>query len=195
MKEKMLRTFIALDMDKRTRLALEEIITHLKNQPLADQISWISQDKLHMTLHFLGDMPEKKIIELQQVLTDALCDIKPFILIFDQILHFPPNKHPHVIALSFLLTDELTELFAVLEKTIQENVESVTKRPFLPHLTLGRLRNQIRMNLSDPQLMKLVAEKFSRPMLINEIIFYQSQQTSTGYIYTPLKRYKLSPLY
>ena len=65
-----LRTFLAIDLPS---CLLDSIVK--KEQAMKTElpfITWGKPENLHLTLKFLGDTPESKISELQQVVTKAV---------------------------------------------------------------------------------------------------------------------------
>jgi len=128
------RLFLALWPDSATRNRLTEIQTCIARNPRLRYAKPVSTENIHLTLHFLGDVAEARIAQLESCLADVRAE--PFSLTIDRWGYFPKagvcwigaTKTPEAIA-------------SLLEQTaecVANAVENYTQSRFMPHITLFR---------------------------------------------------------
>lgn len=123
------RLFIALWPDPQVRHAL---------RTWRDAWDWprsatpVRNERLHMTLHFLGSVSASRIPELRQALT---VPFEPFELEFGV-----PKLWPHGIAVlePHAIPGQLVQLHADLGGALQRLEMPVEERAFRPHVTMAR---------------------------------------------------------
>lgn len=107
-------------------------------------VRWVPKQNLHITLVFVGDVDESRILELNKVVGEAVKDFQPFLLKLNRICYGPTNqKPPRLIWLELAKNKELLEIAACLKQAlIRANIlKQADKRPFSGHITLGRIRH------------------------------------------------------
>jgi 2'-5' RNA ligase len=127
------RLFLALWPDPAIRHALRE---------RRDAWTWprgaspVHADKLHVTLHFLGEVPSERVPELKQ---GFAVPFTPFTLSIGI-----PKLWPHGIAVLEPHTEppELLELHAKLSAALVALGLQPEARDYRPHVTLARRANQ-----------------------------------------------------
>lgn len=99
-------------------------------------------DNLHLTLKFLGDTPSNKIATLQAALQKAVLPCQKFDLKAVGVGCFPNPKRPRIIWVGLEGgIDPLKRLVEQIEKNITPLGYPPEKRPFSPHLTIGRVKD------------------------------------------------------
>ncbi|MDP2921540.1 MAG: RNA 2',3'-cyclic phosphodiesterase [Candidatus Omnitrophota bacterium] len=179
-----IRAFIAVEIDQPSRQKISSLISGLKKSN-AD-VKWITEDQMHLTLKFLGNIDEGKIHEISSALSSISHDFKPFEITLSDIGAFPNLDHPRVI---WIEIEKGADLLKTLAGKIDSRLEKLgfqkETREFKAHLTLGRVRTSKNM----PQLVKIINETQFAPetgVKINELILFQSTLTPKGTIYTKL---------
>jgi 2'-5' RNA ligase len=183
--QKTARTFFAIPLEESIREEVSEIIKFLQQQKWGDQIKWSVPENLHVTLRFLGDIPEEKIEPLCERVTATLQEITSFALPVGEIMLFPSTSHGHAIVVSHPLTDDLAKLVHALELVITEFGFDAEKRTYRPHLTLGRLHGHHAPDLS------AIPQKLPAQLNVREVIFYRSELGEHKSNYTILRKFKL----
>jgi len=96
----------------------------------------------HLTLRFLGDVPEATVEALSRTLAPAVARSAPFEFVVQGLGAFPGIDRPRVVWRG--VTRGASEL-AALARVVREAVESVgvapDRAPFVPHVTLFRVRS------------------------------------------------------
>ncbi|NVM34283.1 MAG: RNA 2',3'-cyclic phosphodiesterase [Candidatus Lokiarchaeota archaeon] len=190
---KMIRSFIAIELkDKGT---IEKIISFTQrltqNQP---KIKLVEPVNLHMTMKFLGNIPETQAPKiysiLQEEINDKLFPGKNFEYILKGVGQF--NKFS-VLWIKLLgniqflqnIKDSLEDfLFNKLK------IERDKRTKFKPHLTIGRLKKDKINYKTFDTLKNLITENKDLEFgvfTINQVKLKKSQLTSKGPIYTDLK--------
>ena len=136
----MLRLFIALTPDEAVKEALAEVQERLRQRLPARTVKWTPPEQIHLTLRFLGDVPEDAVAGLTDALAHAAAGQRSFELIAERLGVFPTLRRPRVLWVG--LGGGLRELTAV-----QQALQNATapwgareEKDFHAHLTLGRVR-------------------------------------------------------
>lgn len=180
-----MRLFIALPLPLQVREALAAAQERLRSGHFP--VRWTNVEGLHLTLQFLGESESALVSPLIDGL--SALETSSIHLMLGGLGAFPDLQRPRVIwagvggdlaALDRLRT-------AVLTVTTGLGFPA-DPRPFTPHLTLGRLRNDARPDQVRALALALRAAA-PLPALTWEAgrpILYQSTLTREGAIYTAL---------
>lgn len=183
-----LRAFIAIDLPDQLQVALEKQITHLR-QPLGDElIRWVSTQNMHLTLKFLGTIAASHLEFLKQIITQTAESHNQFDMQISGIGSFPNSKQARILWAGIHAPAELSSLQKSLETGTTRLGYEAEERPFSPHLTLGRVRQNI-----DPTGMQKIRTTLAAIQLgnigsarVDSIHLYKSELHSSGSIYTKL---------
>ncbi|MFT3742188.1 MAG: RNA 2',3'-cyclic phosphodiesterase [Gammaproteobacteria bacterium] len=127
------RLFLAIPLDS----ALQHAI-NLYNRNLAKAIKPVPLEKLHLTVRFFGDLSDTLLPKLIPVIENTLLSFPVFTLKPEQCIIIPQNKI-RLLALNIEPNDTLSQLFNSLEAHLREIGIMHDPRPFLPHITLGKM--------------------------------------------------------
>ncbi|MCK9362555.1 MAG: RNA 2',3'-cyclic phosphodiesterase [Syntrophales bacterium] len=152
-------------------------------------IRWVKPEGLHLTLKFFGDVSAMEVEQISAACGQAAAADAPFTLSLRGLGTFPSAKRPRVVYLEMEGdTKRLTVFQAKLEKKLSEMSFPREERPFLPHLTLARIKT-----LSEPDslLRELSASSAyeARQFTASELCLFKSDLTPGGAIYTKLAAY------
>jgi len=185
-----IRSFIAIDLPPAFLEAIGSLQDELKIGRTG--IRWVKSGNIHLTLKFLGDIPEGLLDERGDILASVCKGHVPFGLSMGKPGGFPSLERPRVIWLG--LEGELDRLDA-----LSQNIESgclsaglaEEKRSFHPHLTLGRVKDwrKISANLAD--LIGRAGAVSAGTFTVNAVHLYKSDLTRDGAVYTKLKSFPL----
>lgn len=189
----LIRTFIAIELPQEILDGLNSLMDSLKtcNVPSA---KWVSPSSIHITLKFLGQTPLKLIPSITSSLNEISKKVPPFALSVSELGAFPNIRRVQVIWVG--LTGDLNilnQLQLSIESSIAPLGYPTEKRPFKPHLTLGRLREFA----SQEDRQKLGTVLTNTPLnstlnlRVEAINLIQSRLTPLGAIYTRLHTAKL----
>lgn len=139
------RCFIAVAVSDDVRAAARRLQDMIRRE--GADVALPDPDGMHLTLLFLGDTLTGRIEPLQRAIDRAAAGIAPFSLAFAGLGFFGPPRKPRVV---WAGVAEPHEALSVLQKNLLAQVTelgfSIEKRPFRPHLTLGRIRSGRRLD-------------------------------------------------
>jgi len=185
----MIRTFVAIELPKTLQRRIGELQDHLKQYPA--RVTWVKPENIHLTLKFLGNVPEGQLQALVGALEKAVKDIPSFKLSVSGTGAFPDERRPRVLWIAaHEETGVLQRLYGKIEEEFQRLGFERERRPYTPHLTIGRVKG-------DGAIGKVVTEMKSRgfeteTFVVREVVLMKSDLKPTGAEYTPLKKLPLS---
>ena len=105
----------------------------------APWVAWIPAEKLHITIKFIGELPETVLDPLVDALREAGQRHTAVDLAAGGIGAFPNFRRPHVVWYGMEPHPRLELLHHDIEVACERLGVEVEGRPFRPHLTLGRI--------------------------------------------------------
>jgi len=130
-----MRLFAALEIPSTVRENLAALLESLR--AVSPQTRWVRPQNLHVTLKFMGEVPETKLAVTCSALAGVRSD-QPVTLDFRGLGLFPNEKHPRVFWAGIDASPNLKTLAADLERAMEKLGIPREQRPFSPHLTLAR---------------------------------------------------------
>jgi 2'-5' RNA ligase len=130
-----MRMFVALEIPSAVRENLAELLKYLR--AFSPQTRWVRAENLHVTLKFIGEVPEANLADIRGALMGARSD-EAVTLDFRGLGFFPNEKHPHVFWAGIAASANLKTLAADIDKATEKLGIPREQRPFSPHLTLAR---------------------------------------------------------
>jgi len=134
-----MRSFIAINLEDSLRNEIDRATSGLRSGNW--DVKWVSPANLHITLKFLGEIPEDTITELKETLLSVASHHESFALKLKGVGIFPDKRRPRVIWIDLLESDRLIKL----QEQVDNNLLTVgfkrEDRPFSAHLTIGRIRS------------------------------------------------------
>ncbi len=181
-----MRTFIAVDACTDALAGLLKELSGLKG------LKPVSPDSLHITLKFLGEIPEARVGEIHSAMERAFSACESFSFKLKGVGAFPNAARARVIWAGVSKGGEvLTELQARLERELLKLGFQAEKRAFVPHVTLARVKSMV-----DRKRVASFIERHGKDELgevsVEEVRLMKSTLTPKGAIYTPLRRVRLS---
>lgn len=178
----MIRAFIAIPLPDDIKETLLASIEKLKEKSRG--VKWVRSEALHITLKFLGNMPEDLVGPLSREL-DAYIQPHPvFTLSLTGLGAFPGLKRPRVVWAGLGKdVKELSALARSVEIACARCEIPEEKRPFNAHITLGRLKVPTVLDLDNSSL----TGKFT----VSEVLLIRSEVLPGGPRYTVLHRSSL----
>ncbi len=184
-----MRTFVAIDLDPEIKKKITLFIEKLDR--FHPNIKWIKSQGMHLTLKFIGEIPENKAADIQVTLNDIASWHAGFPLKVVGTGIFPEGSRlPRVLWVGI---ENRSELIAV-QKDLESKLEKLSipreKRMFHPHLTLGRVKSA--QNIA-PVLEELSDHTNTRfgSMEVKKITFFKSVLKPSGAEYSVLSEIKL----
>lgn len=137
------RLFVACEIPDDVKRDIGEVIETLKGRS-GSAVRWIRPEGVHVTLKFLGEVPAKKLPAVKLAIQEAVVGHSPFELEFSNIGTFGGREGLRImwvgIAGDVLRLEALVRAVNAALAVVGFEPE---RRPFRPHLTLGRVRDEI----------------------------------------------------
>lgn len=149
---------------------------------------WIDRDNLHLTLRFIGEVPEDRMADIHHGLSRVRH--QPFEIAVAGIGYFKQGRNPTVLWVGVDRNDALGQLHDKIEQALQrEGLESDGRR-FVPHIALARLQRAPETRLAA----YVAAHNLFRvpPFPVESITLFSSFLSSSRAIYTEEAEYPLA---
>jgi len=182
------RSFIAIELPDELKVGLTQLEAQLKSgkQPW---VKWVNPYSIHLTLKFLGSIAADRISEITGAMEEATQGISPFYLEVKDLGVFPNLRRVQVAWVGISgEVDKLSQLQHNLESNLAHLGFAPETRPFTPHLTLARLRNQASLDerQSFGQLIATTRFEATYTIKVDTISLMRSQLTREGAIYSQI---------
>lgn len=182
-----MRLFIAIDLPNDIRKALRDIERKLK--PLTNSAKWVAPESIHITLKFLGEVPDKKMDDIDAALGGLTW--KPFTVTVHKVGFFPGPRSPRIFWAG-MEAPTMQGLAERLDTRMERLGFEKEKRGFRPHVTLARARDT-RMDTALVTAASVYAEHEFGSFTADRIFLVQSILKPAGAVYNQLKEYPLEP--
>lgn len=110
----------------------------------APRLSWVTEERLHLTMEFLGDQPDDAVPALRDALTGAAQGHAPVTLVLRGLGAFPNLRMPRIVWMGVEPDPKLELLQHDMARACEELGYERDARAFRPHITLGRARTPLR---------------------------------------------------
>jgi len=187
-----LRIFIAVELSKEIHENLARIMLELGKYSTND-IRWVKSENIHLTLKFIGDTPQSRLSSLSSTIESICADQPCFALTSEETGVFPNLRQPRVLWAGITAPDGLLELQKRIDAELLPLGVAVERRPFSPHLTLGRVSDS-----ANPDSLARIIKELSAysgyvfgSVTVRQVTLFQSTLTHGGSIYCALKRFSL----
>jgi RNA 2',3'-cyclic 3'-phosphodiesterase len=180
--EAMIRTFVCIDIPQSIKAAIEKLQSELR-RPQA-QISWVKPANIHLTLKFLGDVAQSKILKVNTAVSRAIDSFGPFQITVGSTGCFPSPRNPSVLWVGISpVAGDLQKLRDAIEEELARQGFERDRKKFKPHLTIARIRNP--RNAAEVAATFLTLGFADQSFQASEVIVMRSQLSPQGSIYTP----------
>lgn len=187
------RTFIAIPMPDAVGRQLARWQQAL--QPEVPGCRWIDgqAQPLHMTLAFLGDVPNRDLNDLCLAVAEAVAPCSRFELTVEGLGAFPDPARPRVVWAGVTAADP-----GPLDALRQAVVQAVTDcgyRPddmrFHPHVTLGRFKPGRGRPCDLTEIIRRGRDRPAGSFPVAEVVIFASTLEKEGAAYAPLSHARL----
>lgn len=181
----LLRTFIALEIPNEIQQTVHKETAHLRSTT-GPIVRWVPPGNMHLTLKFLGNISPANLDILTQMIRAEADSCQSFAMQVGGLGSFPSPKRPRVIYIGLRAPVELTALQHAIEGATTRLGYEPDSRDFSPHLTIGRVRQNI--PASDQHKIRRALEEAQIDSLgtarVDSVHLYNSDLKPTGSVYT-----------
>jgi 2'-5' RNA ligase len=183
-----MRAFVALDFDEKLKRRLYDIGSIVKSN--ASRGVWVKKENFHLTLKFLGEIDEMQVESIGNLLESISSSHSAISLKLDDLGFFNKRKDEYgVIWLGIGGDiDILNEIYDIVEDDMESLGFRKERRPFRPHITLGR---RVVLNKPFIQIQQLADKSLNYNFLLDKLVLMRSEEIMGKRIYTPVKSYRL----
>jgi 2'-5' RNA ligase len=176
---------VGLELDEAARRALVEAQRALSDFDRV--VRWIPEANLHLTLKFLGEVPEDAVEDTCEAVRRAASESSLFSFALKGLGCFPPKGPARIVWAGVEPQGGgLLECQEAVEKEMAEAGFQRESRPYSPHLTIGRVRAG--RNTRDLRGALQAAEFEAPTQRVRELVLFESTLSPKGAVYTAVIR-------
>jgi 2'-5' RNA ligase len=189
----MIRSFIAIPLPAEVRHRLATFQDELRQAVPGGAVRWTRPEQIHLTLRFLGNVPESELPGLTEAWRRACAGFTAFRLRASGAGCFPDLRRPKIIWAG--LNGDLA-LLSELHRAIERGTEPWGEREhraFHPHLTFGRMKKP------DPRAIRSLGRALAHAAnldfggwLVEEVTLMRSDLAPEGPRYQQLASVRLA---
>ncbi len=184
------RLFVALEPPEAVRRRIAAAAEKIRRSAgaAADEVRWVPDQNVHLTVQFLGAVPEERVDGIGDAIAAAAAASRPFLLEVKGAGGFPNSRRPRVVWLGLSgEVDALAGLAGDLGGRLAPLGFAPEARPFAAHLTLGRARDP----RGAPGLggaLAAAAQDEGMAWRATELVLFESHLSPKGPTYDPVRR-------
>ena len=186
-----IRSFLAFELPEDMMNVLVRVSGDLRKTPL--DVRWVRETNIHLTMIFLGDIQTEDVESIKEIPEETCADYAPFPVSLSGMGCFPNSRNPRVLWLG--LKGEIERLSGfrdALQRPLTAFGVKEEKRPFRPHLTLGRFRKSGKSRGLLEDLLERYREVKSPECVLDRLTLFKSTLKPGGAVYTEMDSWPLS---
>ena len=183
-----MRLFIAARITTEIQRQIGDFLDQFHKLP--GRVKWVEPHNIHITLKFLGEAQLSEVDKIKKATQAASANFGGFEVHLQGCGVFPNMRAPRVFWIGINDPQKrLTSLAVKIDSNVTELGFEPERRPFSPHLTLGRVKEEDRL--------EMVKEAFGKagfgpvPLRVDEIHLIESQLRPSGPVYRDVAGFKL----
>ncbi|MBI3012834.1 MAG: RNA 2',3'-cyclic phosphodiesterase [Elusimicrobia bacterium] len=184
-----MRLFVAIPIPETIQKTISGYLRSLKGSALLPaQVKWVASKNLHLTLKFLGEVPDDRLKSLQASLRQSVLGKNIFSLQMKGLGCFPDSKRARVLWVG--VNDPAGRLSGLAERVESHAVDSGFERadkPFSAHLTLARFPFPCACDSAIVNEKETLFGEF----VVSNLSLIQSSLHPSGPIYTTVSEFNL----
>ncbi len=177
-----MRIFVAAHIPQDIKAYIACYVDKVKGSVVSG-VRWEPEEKMHVTLRFIGEKADFEVQQIREALRECV-GFRPIRLELEGVGGFPSKRFPRVIFIGLKDEGSLRRLKSRIDACLLPFCENEENRQYIPHITVGRVKNRAKLSRDFPPLEKRVFE-------IDRFSVFKSELFSTGSVYTPLETYEL----
>jgi 2'-5' RNA ligase len=176
-----IRLFIGVEAGAKVKDSIRKAEEELTSRGCRGR--WVPRENIHLTLRYLGDCPAASVGSIETALAAAAAKIRPFSVATDRFGAFPNARRARVLWLGLENTPDIQDLYLAVSEELASIGFAPEERPFVPHITFGRLKIPAAVELS-----VLGSIKTGHTIAIDEVTLFASRLSPAGAKYEVLAR-------
>lgn len=185
-----MRTFISIDIEDVNIISKISLIKNTLSS-LGLDLKLVEDENLHLTLVFIGEIPETILSPLKESLSTVVH--KSFKMHLSGAGCFPSCNKPRVLWIGVSEgSDEIIELHRKITNALKRGgIPFEKEKDFTPHLTIARIKSNRNVNKLSKFMETIINEDFGW-IEVREFRLKKSILTPKGPIYETLNSFKLA---
>lgn len=181
-----IRSFLAFELPEEIRRILHRVHEEVKASPL--DVRWVRPEGIHLTIVFMGDVPEADLSPMGDAVARASSSHEPFPFSLKGMGCFPNSRNPRVLWLGVETElERMSRLRDDLHRALAPFGIREESRPLQPHLTLGRFKGPCKRTGALEGMISKYRGLTSPLCSLKELILYKSDLKPGGAVYTALR--------
>lgn len=183
------RMFVAVDLPDPVRRAVRAQVDVL--EAAGADVRWVPGEQLHVTCKFLGDVVRARVDSVRDALR-AIPSGGALELELRGLGRFPPPRRgaPRVFWLGIEgEVDRLVDLAAAVDAACAVHGVARERRPFTPHLTIGRVRSGRNLRALEALVEQRAPEVAIGPTVVETFRLYRSELRPDGALHTAIEEF------
>ena len=187
-----LRLFLAVELDSAIQECISNATKSIRGQ--TQNLRWVVEHNLHLTVRFLGQVPESKIPALRTALSQDFATFGEFRLNFGAFGGFPTIQQCRVFWLGINEgNEECRNLKIMVDDALAPLGFPKEPKDFIPHVTLARAKREaVRIPSNFVEASSVITAEAS-VVAVRELVLFKSELTQDGPIYTKVFGVQFQP--
>lgn len=182
------RTFIAIPVSIPQEL--HYTLKHFQHEFSAERIRWMDPAQMHITLRFIGDIPEEQVNAVKVNFRETYDAFERFELRLCGLGTFNHRSALKVLWAGIEAADMVSALHLATQRMLDEIVSLPDHHTFRPHLTLARIKRLREAGRFQREVDRFRNREFGT-CSVDEVVFYRSMLRSSGAVYETLDKAEL----
>ena len=184
------RSFLAFELKEEIKETISKITNEIK--PLLPDIRWTRPENIHLTVVFMGNIDESYVDVIDRSARNICRGYEPFNIFLNGIGIFGTRRNPRVIWIG--LGGDIKKMAALrddLSKSLKPLGIRQEKRPFKPHLTIGRFKKQPAGPYNFNRILHRYKHLHTSEHTQKILTMYKSELRQRGAVYTKIRSWPL----
>ena len=187
-----MRCFVALDLPADLRARIAALTERIRSAAPRADVRWSGIETLHVTLKFLGEVPEARVAAVGDALAAVAVTHAPLDLVVGGAGGFPGEARPRVVYVGILgQAAELARLAGAVDGALETLGLPRERRAFRGHLTVGRVRSP-RGAEDLAGALRAEAGATAGAWTAGEVVLYRSHLHPRGAVHEAVARFPLA---
>lgn len=179
-----MRLFLAVPLPADVQASIRQSTATLRKS--APSIHWIRAEGLHVTVKFLGERPDAEVSAIVAATRDVVTTTAPLDLVIGGGGAFPNFHAPRVVWLGMRNAHPLVFLAGAIDACLAPLGIAPERRPFHPHVTVGRVRAPLPRDEGARLAGALWAQGGQWPLRVTHLELMHSTRSAEGSAYVPV---------
>ncbi|MCP4681954.1 MAG: RNA 2',3'-cyclic phosphodiesterase [Desulfobacterales bacterium] len=185
-----IRSFLAFKLPGDIKDMVSRISREVRRYSL--DVRWVNVDNIHLTMVFMGNVRTERLEGIEKAAKKACRRYGPFEIHLKDVGFFGGKRNPRVLWIGMGGDlKRLSKFRGALHRHLKPFGVKEEKRPFRPHLTIGRFRKGARSNVDLDEITAKYQGLDSPVCPLEELVLFKSELKPGGAVYSGLNSWAL----